>query len=365
MRILHVASFRSDLSEPNGAANSSMRLAWNQAKLSRDVVAELLNVNDWTLFRCEDSSNFMQCRLQTRNDIIKYIKLADVVHFNAVYPFRFILVARECRRASVKYIISPRGNLMRTSMKKGYVKKKLGERLFYKKFIICSDHLHFLTSEEAQNSKSFGKPFSIISNSVDVPAKFSKPLLEPLVFGFLGRLDIYHKGLDLLIKGVASISSLLRERKAKVVIAGSDHRGGYNYLKAKIAKLGVKDLISLEGPVYRMEKDSFFSKITVFVHPSRYEGQPLSILESIARGRPCLVTPGTNMVNQIKQNNLGWVAQPNSSSIAEVLRDILQSPERINFLSKQCRFYAEKYFNVKDEAKAMLEMYNVVLLQKD
>ena len=72
----------------------------------------------------------------------------------------------------------------------------------------------------------------------------------------------------------------------------------------------------------------------VFVHTSRSEGMPMAVLEAMAMGRPCLVTPGTNMADVVCEGG-GWQCQPDPDSIAESLKDIYQQRDSLQARGKQ------------------------------
>lgn len=58
----------------------------------------------------------------------------------------------------------------------------------------------------------------------------------------------------------------------------------------------------------------------IMVLLSRYEGFPMTILEALTYGNPCLVTEGTNMLNEIVENRLGWGTTTEPDQIAKDLQ---------------------------------------------
>ena len=68
----------------------------------------------------------------------------------------------------------------------------------------------------------------------------------------------------------------------------------------------------------------------------------MALLEALSYGIPCLVTKGTNMGDEIKQENAGWVADTNSESVKVAFLNLL---DHLDFAEKSNNAYklAEKY----------------------
>ncbi|MDP9164481.1 MAG: glycosyltransferase [Actinomycetota bacterium] len=97
-------------------------------------------------------------------------------------------------------------------------------------------------------------------------------------FAYLGRLSLQHKGLDTLL-------AALRAVPGRLAIAGDGPDAGR---LAKLARdLGVADRIDWLG---YSDPRTVFRSARVLVLPSRYEGQPMVLLEAAAAGVPVITT---------------------------------------------------------------------------
>lgn len=104
-----------------------------------------------------------------------------------------------------------------------------------------------------------------------------------LVFGSCGRLSRV-KGFDIFLESAAL---LLRQGvDAHFVISGKGDM--YAPLSAEAAKLGISDRFHLLGFVEDLPR--LHKEFDVFVLSSRSEGFPLSLIEALASGLPCVAT---------------------------------------------------------------------------
>ncbi|GAH10210.1 unnamed protein product, partial [marine sediment metagenome] len=123
-----------------------------------------------------------------------------------------------------------------------------------------------------------------------------------------------------------------------------------------IESLGLKNSVKILGPKYGEEKLRYFLACDVFIHTSRFEGMPMAVLEAMALGKPCLVTPGTNMADIVCQGG-GWECKPDPKSIAESLKEIYQKKDSLRVLGKKSRELIKTRFTWRKVAQKMYQEY--------
>ncbi|WP_143438003.1 glycosyltransferase, partial [Hydrocoleum sp. CS-953] len=141
---------------------------------------------------------------------------------------------------------------------------------------------------------------------------------------FLGRIDAYNKGLDLLVEAFAKI---VRKKdtssKYKLIIQGPDF-GDRKMLEEKGKKLLICDNLSFLNPDFDVSPTSIIANYDIFCLPSRFEGFGLSALEAMLAGRVLLVSEVGGIASHVKSSGCGVVVQPEVASIKEGLEELLE-----------------------------------------
>ena len=105
---------------------------------------------------------------------------------------------------------------------------------------------------------------------------------------WLGRLDPEHKGLDLLIDAVRSISP---DERPSIDLYGHDWLGGRALVLDQIRRDGLERWIRLHDPIVGDAKWAALAAAKGFVYPSRWEAFGLALAEAVSIGTPSLATP--------------------------------------------------------------------------
>jgi glycosyltransferase involved in cell wall biosynthesis len=288
----------------------------------------------------------------------------SIAVFHGVFHPAYVRLGKILHSSGVPYVIVPRGSFMKDALKRKFLKKWLGMHLYFNGFYKHCSAFHFLSEEEAKNSINWGRPYFIVNNGIDQVRRpfLSKPGSKShLTFGYIGRIDLYHKGLDLLIKACFSCRDSIRKHKARFMIYGNDHHGDKARLIALINHYSLGDFIEVKDPVVDNAKHLAFRTFDVFLHTSRHEGQPITVLEAWAHGLPCLLTPGTNLMFHLLKHNVGWLCQENPSSISMEIIKIINSKNKLKKFSNNS-LKLSKFFNWENIAKESIKQYMKILI---
>ena len=253
----------------------------------------------------------------------------DIAVFHECYRPEYLKISKRLRAAGIPYVIVPHGSLGRQAQQKKALKKKIGNILFFDRFINGAAALQMLSGME-YDSTAFGKKKIIATNGVALPGRRKDYFSEDgLDFCYIGRLDAFHKGLDILVDALSRIRSQFAGSKCRLSIYGPDHQGRFEHLCGLISDAGLGDVISLEHEISGQAKEDRLLAADIFIQTSRFEGMPLGVLEALSYGIPCLVTRGTNIGEEIEAHEAGWMSETDPESLAEVILKAISEKDRL------------------------------------
>ena len=228
-------------------------------------------------------------------------------HIHGALIREFYLVTKLLREKNIEYVYTPHGAFNEAALRKNVWMKNLYIESFEKTMLKHAKKVHFLGRSEYDHIAKIVK----LDNKIIIPngqcfeeLKFDFKRIEHNycpVFGFCGRLDIYYKGLDLLID---SFSDYVKNNGNGVLwlIGDSTER---KKLEQKVIAHNIGDRVIFYGAKYGEEKLNLIANMDVFLHPSRSEGSPTAVLEAAALSRPLLVSTGTNVGELVDHYDCG------------------------------------------------------------
>jgi len=192
--------------------------------------------------------------------------------------------------------------------------------LWYRNIIVVSDnttkryHLH----ERKKN-------IELVPNGIPKELLSYEPEESDYIL-YLGRIDIHHKGLDILLQAYGEFCNAVSG--IRLVIAGDGRdREKFSGLTESLPGM-VKKNIELKGWVDGDEKISLLKNALLVVMPSRYETQGIVALEAMALGKAVIVSDIPEL-SYITGNRAGLSFKTgNAVSLAQSMKDLVASNER-------------------------------------
>lgn len=260
----------------------------------------------------------------------------DLIVFEQFYNMTRSKLRTEAIKSNIPYIIIPRGELTKKAQARKRLKKCIANYFLCNKFAYKAEAIQYLTKQEFEDSGiKWNDNHIIVPNGIEIPNKvktsFSKDGIKCI---FVGRIEPYQKGLDLLIDACKPIKGMLKEKNCHIHICGPDRENKLKKLISQVHLNGLDDYFSFSDGVYGEEKKQLILDSDVFLIPSRFEGHPMALIEALSLGLPCVATTGSNMREQIEKSNSGWTANNNADSITNALIKMINSSDNYYEISK-------------------------------
>lgn len=160
-----------------------------------------------------------------------------------------------------------------------------------------------------------------VPNGTKIPRYGCNNNKKPTIVGFLGRLEAV-KDVPTIILALGVILKKGYDLKLKIAGQGSESIRIKEFIKLH----GLEDNVDLVG---FQDSGIFLKKIDVFVMASLREGVPLSLLEAMAHGLPCVATNVGGIPDVISHEKNGLLVSPRNSK--ELAKSIVRYVEDRNF----------------------------------
>lgn len=299
-------------------------------------------------------------------DMIRQINNVDILHFFGfffpIYPF----LAKMARFKSVSYVVSPLGGILPNALNNKRLKKSVFVNVLGRSFLQRAAWIHAFTNNELEAVRALGVTTEIIKQPFglypeDIPNTICErpDFLENNFLFCFGRLDIMHKGIDILLDG---FDQYVREKKGrfKLVIAGRSWNGSHRLITAKIEQLKLNDHVKFLGEISESEKFTLIKDCRAFVYPTRHDGPPRPIRDALSLNKRILTTYQANICDNIERLGWGYQFNPAAPEFAEAISKLereLAPPAYVDPLSllewaKIAEQFSKAYCRMQDRAFA-------------
>lgn len=383
LRIAHVTNEPFGLESPNGVQQVVYCLARAQADLGESVA--VFSREDRKAHVLRDApAQRERMAMVTRSELPQgmrgrllspYFEKAlgaqvlawqpDVVHFHSIHVLRNVALGQWLHRAGIQYCVTPHGGLFPVALRRGRSRKLAMRLLFERVYLNDALFVHAVSPHEIDALRRYGVSSRVVVAPNGLPPDVTP---EPLrladpskagsparrTFTFIGRLDPWQKGLDLLVEAFAEAGL----GEAELVLVGPDWRGSRRSLARLAERRGVSGHVVFTGPAFGHERARLLAAADVFVHPSRWEGLSLSVLIAAAAGKPCLITREADPLGELERARGAEIVEAGVASIAAGLKR-LSSLDRFDLerMGTRARRAVEAHFTWPSAAARIGEAY--------
>lgn len=298
----------------------------------------------------------------TRDFIVTRQHDFDLIHFHSVFIANNVHAAALLK---VPYIVTSHGGYAAPVLNGSHkLFKKFWLAWHERKYLKASRAVHAVSEAESAEIKARWPELTLryVPNAIDLPALVDESPATSKDFVFLGRLAIDHKGLDLMLSGFAKFAKHPSSAGFRLILAGPDWRGCRAILENQATAEGIADRIVFTGPIFGDDKNKLLAGARAFVHTSRWEGLPFSVLEAMSYGTPVLVTPETNVAAVVNKYNAGLEVRGEAESIAKGFAAFAQATlTEHRGLRRAARKLVEEHYTWPVVTGQVVEMYRAVL----
>ena len=222
------------------------------------------------------------------------------------------------------------------------------ERISYK----LADVPIITTREQADYLKNeYGtENINVVPNGIDLDI-FKKPTEKtceenPTKFLFVGRLN-KEKNLLNMVRAFSGIANV----NLRII--------GEGELKDEIIKLSRECGIRLEivDSIPNSLLPQIYGEADIYIQPSLYEGNPKTILEAMACGRPIIASNVSGINNLITHKKNGYLCEINSDSIKKAVLAMISDGSLRRILGSNARKYMEDNYDLNRLVKKEMELY--------
>jgi len=262
---------------------------------------------------------FLHQALRTRMGRLRREFPFDVIDAHYLYPDAYAAV-RLGRELGVPVVSSARGSDV------NLIGKTPGLAPLVRDVLVHSKRLVAVSAALGQAMREMGAvEVSVIPNGVDATrfhpidraeARRKLELGEGPVILSVGNL-VPNKGMDRLIRALASVSPGSSAARATLVIVG---RGPEEErLRTLAAGLGLRERVRLTGVVAHESLGSWYAAADLFALATEREGWPNAVLESLACGTPVVATRVGGVPEILRSDRLGTMVEPSDQAFAQAI----------------------------------------------
>jgi len=193
---------------------------------------------------------------------------------------------------------------------------------------------------------------TVLPDAIQIPAAVDKQYGVHKIL-FLGRLC--------KAKGIGELLAVMPGLRANYPDVRLYLGGIWEDEELKARAHSMKECVTDLGWVSGNVKQKYLQECDIFVMPSYFEGQSVSILEAMAYGCGIVASETGGIPDMIIEGETGIFAVPQDvKTLEEGLQRLLSEPELCRRLGENARRKAENEFSMEDNINKLLSVYESV-----
>lgn len=297
---------------------------------------------------------------------------ADIVHLHSLWNPCISTAAFACRQEQIPYVISPRGMLQQTSLRRRAAIKRMYRQVCERRTIAGAAALHFLSDTEAIDSRPAfpnGTPTFVIPNGIEAglaqaiePGRFiaTYPSLRgKKIVLFVGRMH-WSKGLELQL---AAMDIVARDNPDCVWVMIGPDGGEASAIQNQARQKLLDQHFLYTGMLAHRQVLEALRDAAVFLLTSRNEAHSMAMNEALAVGVPMVLTETVGF-HAIASAGAGYSVPANPPAIAKAICELLSDRNQAARMASRGQRYAADQLNWNTIARAMTARYEQILAQQ-
>lgn len=290
----------------------------------------------------------------------------DLIILNGIYVPYVYTLAMYSKSIGLPYVHVPHSVYNKVSFTKSRIKKNIYFKIFEKKVLENALVVQMLSGKQIEDLQMLASPKhcifvpngvdSTIFNNISNEASFFDIYERgKLRFIFLGRKEVFMKGLDLLIEAF----SRLNVKNVELTIQGSS-AGDDQKLKKIIKHFKIGNNIKLKDK-FEGNIIEYLNNYDVFIMPSRYEAFSMAVLEGMIAKRPIIVSDNVGAASFVKNAKAGIICEPTVDGIHQALHQMICEKHNWHQMGENGNKYLLNNLTWEKIAKNALFTYHKIL----
>lgn len=203
------------------------------------------------------------------------------------------------------------------------------------------------------------KPPKNLKESAKKGEEFLKISPKDFLLLFVGNVTSI-KNLNLSLEAFYKLQQNHSNLKFAIIGDGVDRTKYENYCK----KQNIQDKVIFTGRISNTEVlSSIFARSNLFLFPSVFDNDPLTVVEAAVHQTPAVVIENTGASERIENNVSGFTIKNNIEDYVARLEEILKDKDLLNCVSNNASLKIPKDWQTT--AKEYLEEYKKLITQKN